>query len=233
MSQQPVFIHPAEARRQFREYAAGDVTYENLARGALLIALEDHPTLRPELYLAKLDALAERIDRRTGSGEPMIFVLGHLQAELFDVEGYRGDEVNYYDVRNAYLDEVIDRRVGLPITLSIIFLHVARQVGLNAHGVGLPGHFIVKTSFELNEVFIDPFQRGVTLTMQEVAGLVERAGERLSSEHLRAWSAREILLRVLVNLQSMWAQQGDARKATSAAERLDILRSVDEFEGEG
>jgi len=218
----PLFIHPAEARRQFREFAEGDFGNDELARGALLIALEDYRQLDVDAYIARLDELAQRVERRCVAGEPPIFRLGHLHAEVFDREQYRGDNANYYDPRNAYLNEVIDRKIGIPITLSIVFLHVATRIGLNANGVGLPGHYIVKVRFELNEVYVDPFHGGSTLSMPEIAELLGPI--RLSAEHLRAWSARQTLVRVLVNLESMWNRAGDGRKARAAAERIALLQ---------
>lgn len=221
-----MLIHPAEARRQFREYAGGEISNANLARGALLIALEEYPRLDVDGYLDELDALAARVERRGSPQEPPVFRLGHLHAEMFDVDGYRGDLANYYDPRNAYLNEVIDRRVGIPITLSIVFLHVATKLGFTAFGVGLPGHYIVKVQFELNEVYVDPFHDGTTLTMPEIGALLRQVtgGQgQLGREHLRAWSGRETLSRVLANLQSMWMRAGDARRATAARERLEML----------
>jgi len=224
-----VLIHPAEARRQFREFAAGEITNENLAYGALLIALEDNPRIDLHHYLDELDALAARAQQRCSPGEPPVFRLGHLHAAMFDAAGYRGDTQNYYDPRNAYLNEVIDRRLGLPITLSIIFLHVAAKLGLAAAGVGLPGHYIVKVQFELNEVYVDPFSAGATLTMPEIAALLQEisAGSvQLASEYLRAWNGRQTLMRVLANLQGMWTRAGDPRKAASAHERMELLGAV-------
>jgi len=224
-----MLIHPAEARRQFAEYAAGEITNETLARGALLIALEDNPRLDVEGYLDELDALAARAEARCGEGEPPVFRLGHLHAEMFDVDGYRGDTTSYYDPRNAYLNEVIDRKQGIPITLSIVFLHVAAKMGLRAHGVGLPGHYVVKVQFELNELFVDPFHGGESLTMQEIAVLVRQTSGgavQLESSHLRAWSGRETLARVLANLQNMWSGAGDVRRARAAQERIDILTTA-------
>jgi regulator of sirC expression with transglutaminase-like and TPR domain len=222
-----VYVHKAEARRQFAEYAAGDVSMENLAQGALLIALEDYPQLDVAEYLGRLDDLAKRVIKRCAPAEPPVFRLGHLHAEMFDVDGYRGDADHYYDPRNAYLNEVIDRKRGIPITLSIVFMHVALAIGLNVRGVGLPGHYIVKVQFELNEVYVDPFNGGTTLNMTEIAALMTQmtgGRGRLSSEHLRAWSARETLLRVLGNVQNMWARAGDTKRALAAAERMELLQ---------
>ncbi|MDQ3280068.1 MAG: transglutaminase-like domain-containing protein [Acidobacteriota bacterium] len=221
-----MLIHPAEARRQFVEFAAGEITNENLARGALLIALEEYPRLDVSGYLDELDALAMRVEKRCTPGEPPVFRLGHLHAELFDIDKFRGDVTNYYDPRNAYLNEVIDRKIGIPITLSIVFLHVASKLGFVAAGVGLPGHYIVKVQFELNEVYVDPFHGGTTLTMPEIAELMHQVSggaTQLAPEHLRAWSGRQTLARVLANLQNMWAQNGDPRRSASARERMEIL----------
>lgn len=222
-----IFVHRAEARRLLREFAAGDITAANLARGALLIALEDHPQIDVDAYLRSLDDLAARVMKRSAPNEPPVFRLGHLHAEMFDVDGYRGDEHNYYDPRNAYLDDVIDRKIGIPITLSIIFLHVAARIGLNASGVGLPGHYIVKVQFDLNEVYVDPFHGGTTMTVKEISEMLAQmtgGRGRLTGEHLRSWDGRETLLRVLGNLQSMWSRAGDQRRATAAGERMEILQ---------
>lgn len=221
-----MLIHPAEARRQFVEYVEGGITSENLARGALLVALEDYPRIDVEGCLDELDALAARVERRCVPGEPPIFRLGHLHAEMFDEDGYRGDTTSYYDPRNAYLNEVIERKVGIPITLSVVFLHVAARLGLNAAGVGLPGHYIVKVQFELNEVYVDPFHGGSTLTVPEIGALLRQLSGgalQLASENLRSWSGRETLHRVLANLQNMWSRAGDSRRAANARERMELL----------
>lgn len=224
-----MLIHPAEARRRFREFSAGEITNADLARGALLIALEEYPQLDVDATLQRLDALAERVRTRGGAGEPAVFRLGHLQAEMFDVDGYTGDDESYYDPRNAYLNDVVDRRVGLPIALSIVFLHVAERVGLTAFGVGLPGHYLVKVQFELNEVYVDPFRSGTTLTMAELAELLRQVSGgqvRLASEHLRSWTGRQTLIRLLANLQNMWGRRGETRKANAARERIEILQET-------
>ena len=222
-----MLVHPSEARRRFRELAEGDITNAELARAALVVALEDYPRLDVDHYLGLLDDLAARVEKRCVPGEPPIFRLGHLHAEMFDVDGYTGDASRYYDPRNAYLNEVIDRRIGLPITLSIVFIHVATKLGLNVAGVGLPGHYLVKVRFEINEVFVDPFHGGETLTLKDIASLLRQMSGgaiELTSDHLRAWSGRETIARVLGNLVNMWTQAGDSRKANAARERVALLQ---------
>ena len=225
----PIFTHPAAARQRFREFAEGEITNANLALGALLIALEDHPKLDVDHYLDELDALAGRVAGRCLPHDPPIFRLGHLHAEMFDAAGYAGCGDDYYNVRNGYLHQVIDRKAGIPINLSIIFLHVASRLGLRAAGVGLPGHFIVKVQFDLSEVYIDPFNAGATLSIQDIAGLLQGTSgrkARLSAEHLRAWGGRQVLIRVLANLVSMWARIGESRKAAAARERMVLLSEL-------
>ncbi|MEA2492007.1 MAG: hypothetical protein QOH21_3799, partial [Acidobacteriota bacterium] len=154
-----MLIHPAEARRQFRELADEDITNQNLARGALLIALEDNPRLDVESYLDELAALAVRVERRCVAGESAIFRLGHLHAELFDVDGYRGDTSSYYDPRNACLNEVIDRKLGIPITLSVVYIEIGARLGLKLEGVSFPSHFLVKCALREGAVILDPYAR--------------------------------------------------------------------------
>jgi len=224
---QAIYIHPSEARRQFEQLAgSADIPLDDLARGALLIALEEYPQLKLDNYLEKLDEIADRVRDRETPGEPDIFKLGHLHSELFDRLGFLGNIATYYDSKNSYLNEVIDRKLGIPITLSIVFIDVARKVGLDAVGVGVPGHYLVKVRFELSEIYIDPFHGGRTLTVREIAEFIHEmsAGNvKLRSEHLRAWTARETLVRVLANLQNIYQQSGDAKRAQSAAERIGML----------
>ncbi len=220
-------LQSVDARRRFLEFAACEITNENLSLGALLIAAEDYPRLDVEAYVAQLDEIAQKVLRRSQPGEPSILQLDHLHEELFGPEGFSGDSETYYDPRNGYINEAIERRRGLPIILSIIYLHVASRCGLNAFGVGLPGHYIVKLQFELSEVYVDPFRGGETMSRSDIASVVsEMSGGsvRLSSSHLKAWSGRDTLMRVLANLQGMWQRAGDNRRAAAAAERLELLQ---------
>lgn len=222
-----ISIHPAEARRRFAEFARGEMTRGDLARGALLIALEEYAALDVDGYLRKLEEIAALVRSRCVKGEPSIFTLGHLQSVLFEDLHFAGDESHYYDVRNSFLNEVIDHRLGLPITLSIVVMDVGERVGLDIAGVGLPGHFIVKARFELSEVYLDPFHGGRTLTTQEIDLLLReqsRGQIALRSEFLRAWEPREILVRVLTNLQASWTRANDTRRALGAKERIALLR---------
>ncbi len=224
-----IFVHPTEARRRFEEFASRELGPSDVAEGALLIALEEYPQLDVEALLQRIDALAERVLDRSDRDEPSIFRLGHVHAVLFDQEGFIGNVGDYYDERNSFLNEVLDRKVGIPITLSILFLRVARFAGLDAHGVGLPGHYLAKICFDLSEVYVDPFYGGRTMTIPEIAsflGEISNGQVALRAEHLRAWSARETLVRVLANLQAAYERKGDAKRRNAAMERIEILRAL-------
>lgn len=226
MSSDSIYIHPTEARRRFEAFAKREINEANLAEGALLIALEEYPRLDIDAYLLALDQIVEKVAARMTPGEPDVFRLGHIHYELFDVAGFVGNERSYFDPKNSYLNEVVDRRLGIPITLSIVFIHVAQRVGLNASGVGLPGHYIVKVQFPLSEIYVDPFHAGRTLTLGEIDAMVAEmsSGEiRLKPHFLRRWTGRETLIRLLANLQNAWSRVGDTRKATSAEERIAVL----------
>lgn len=224
-----IFIHPTEARRRFEEFAARELGPSDVAEGALLIALEEYPQLDVEATLERIDALAERVLDRSRRAEPAIFRLGHVHAVLFDQEGFVGNVGDYYDERNSFLNEVVERKVGIPITLSILFLRVARLAGLDAHGVGLPGHYLAKVCFDLSEVYVDPFHGGRTMTITEIAsflGEISNGQVALRAEHLRAWTARETLVRVLANLHATYERKGDSRRRNAAMDRIEILRAL-------
>jgi regulator of sirC expression with transglutaminase-like and TPR domain len=224
-----VFLHPAVVRQQFVDFISRPIGWADLARGALLVALEEYPSLDPDVYVRELDAMAGRIAAKSEPGEPDVFRLGHLHAEMFDREGYGGNVQAYYDPRNSFLNEVIDRRVGIPITLSIIFLHLANRIGLQAVGVGLPGHYVVRVQFELNEIYVDPFQNGETLMLGDIGAIIrEMSGGALTlkPEHLRPWTPRQTLLRVLANLETIYRRTDDRRRAEAARERIDLLMAT-------
>ncbi|MBI2213805.1 MAG: hypothetical protein HYU52_09170 [Acidobacteria bacterium] len=230
-----IFVHPVEARRRFEDFASRELGPADVAEGALLIALEEYPQLDVERELARIDALAERVLERSERDEPSIFRLGHLHAVLFDQEGFIGNVGDYYDERNSYLNEVLERRIGIPITLSILFLRVARLAGLDAHGVGLPGHYLTKICFDLSEVYVDPFHGGRTMTISEIAAFLDEISESqvaLRAEHLRAWSVRQTLVRVLANLQAIHERKGDTRRRNRAIERIEILRALGSWDDE-
>ena len=196
-----------------------------LDEAALAIAQEEYPKLDPEEYLVRLDALAERVRRKSPLGRSAT-ALHALRKVLFEEEGYRGNDADYGDPRNSFLNEVVDRRLGLPITLCVLYMEVARRAGLELQGVGFPGHFLAKyVSASGAEIFVDAFHGGEMLSADEcVARYRARTGGRdLDRRHLAGISPRQILARMLYNLKRTYLERKDDVRAWWVLDRILLL----------
>jgi regulator of sirC expression with transglutaminase-like and TPR domain len=185
-----------------------------LARGALEIARLEYPDLDPDAYLRRLDDYAERV--RAGGGAGLTDQVLALNRILFREEGYAGNLEEYYDPRNSFLNEVMDRRLGLPITLSIVYLEVGRRVGLPVEGVSFPGHFLVKLPVQGGALVLDPFDAGRSLDEEDLQEqLAQVYGDEpapLVAGLLNAASPREILVRLLRNLKGVYLRRNQLEK---------------------
>ncbi|MBI4544359.1 MAG: tetratricopeptide repeat protein [Gemmatimonadetes bacterium] len=201
----------------------------DLAAGALLIAEEQYPQLHPAPYLRRLDLLAERVrDRLSNEGAPLI-VLQELNRVLFEEEGFRGNTDAYYDPRNSFLNDVLDRRVGIPITLSIVYLEVGWRLGLPLVGVNFPAHFLVRYQGEALRILVDAFERGRLRFEDQAQELLDRVyggTVRLNRQFLQPAGKKEILARLLSNLKGIYLNLGEDRRALSAIERLLLLHPM-------
>src|SRR5512146_3040397 len=196
-----------------------------LDEAALAIAEEEYPRLEAEEYLVRLDQLADRVRAKAPAGRSAT-LLHALRKVLFEEEGYRGNEAEYGDPRNSFLNKVIDRRLGLPITLCVLYMEVARRVGLVLHGVGFPGHFLAKYVPPSGaEVFVDAFHGGEMLSADEcVARYRARTGGRdLDRRHLGAVAPRQILARMLQNLKRTYLERRDDVRAWWVLDRILLL----------
>lgn len=217
---------PASVRNRFAECLALPDEQINLAEAALLIAAEEYPRLNVAAYLDKLDRIADLARDRIPLGVSASDYITAINATLFDDYGFQGNRDNYYDPRNSFLNEVIDRRLGIPITLSVIYMAVARRIGFAVEGVGLPGHFIVRHQGAAETIYIDPFNRGRVLGEMACAELVaEISGGKteLLPTHLSPVTGRQILMRMLSNLLSIYARS-DHRRALAVIERILIIQ---------
>jgi regulator of sirC expression with transglutaminase-like and TPR domain len=201
----------------------------DLARAALAIAREEYPSLDESAYLTKLDDIAEQVNRSLPPGALAERRVGRLNLVLFRELGFRGNDGDYYDPRNSFLNEVLDRRMGIPLTLSLLYLEIARRCGLPAEGINFPGHFLVKVPLDEGELIIDPFHRGRLLGKDDLQKLLASTSRdaRLSAKHLRPASGRDILVRMLHNLRAIYVDRRDLPRALSAVERLLVLAPSD------
>ena len=209
----------------FSEFAAEEPM--DLALGALLIAREAYPNLDPQDYLSRLDGMAADLEPRVlgvESGAERLFLLGHF---LFEELGFRGNGDDYYDPRNSYLNDVMDRRLGIPITLSILYIEVGRRVGLPLCGVNFPSHFVVLCDIPEGPLFVDPYGAGQILSEHELEQLLPlQQGHRIGLDQtfLEPAPAREILARMLRNLKLIHAQKRRFSEAISAGEKINMLQ---------
>jgi regulator of sirC expression with transglutaminase-like and TPR domain len=198
----------------------------DLGRAALAVAADEYPELRMETYLTRLDQLAAAAcDCSAGESNPYR-LLASVNFVLFTREGYRGNRDDYYDPKNSFLNDVIDSRKGVPITLSVLYMEVARRVGLKLHGVGFPGQFLVKYLGNEEEIVIDPFDKGEVRGVEELQQMLDGLYDgkvAFQPEFLAPVSNRQIIQRMLNNLKTIYLNQENFLKALSVAERLVIL----------
>jgi len=207
----------------FANLASGAEETIDLARASLAAATIVDPALDPNPSLKRLDDLAAAVRLRVGSGEQVgaeAIARGSVEL-LFEDEGFTGDEDDYYNPLNACLDAVLERRRGLPILLSILFIEVAGRAGLTVQGVGAPAHFVVKYANQGRDRFLDPFNGGVEIPSAGLRGQVEQslAGSGVSPDaFLEGVTKRQILGRVLANLKGCFLRRRDPAGALRAVD---------------
>jgi regulator of sirC expression with transglutaminase-like and TPR domain len=216
---------PTPRSRFAREVAKPEPEID-LATAALMIAAEEYPQLVPEPYLRRLDEMAERVRDRQWDETAPVVMLQDLSRVLFEQEGFRGNRENYYDPRNSFLNDVLDRRLGIPITLSVVYLEVGWRLGLPLHGVNFPGHFLVRYDGEALKLLIDPFQQGTVRFEDEAQDLLDHVyggSVTMQPEFLRIADRRAIILRMLENLKGCWQNMRADARVLSALERILLL----------
>jgi regulator of sirC expression with transglutaminase-like and TPR domain len=223
---QPVPSSSAKnARIRFAEMLALDDEQINLAEAALLIAAEEYTKLNIKDYLDKLDHFGDLAAAREADARDASDVISALNSTLFEDLGFHGNRDSYYDPRNSFLNQVIDRRTGIPITLTVVYIEVAKRIGFKIEGVGMPYHFIAKHGAETGDIFIDPFNEGRLLNAAGCAEMlteISRGKDELQPEHLEPLSNKRILARILLNLLGLY-KTNDARRALATIERLLLI----------
>jgi regulator of sirC expression with transglutaminase-like and TPR domain len=215
-----------EAR--FRGLAEGPEERIDLAEGALLIAKHADEDLDVERYLARIDELAARLRARIPRDGTEPERIAALNRFLFAEQGFAPNVEDYYDPRNSFLNHVLDRRVGIPISLSVLYIEVGRRVGLPLRGVAFPGHFLVKCDLGAGVVVLDPYCGGISLGLQDLQRRLRevRGGEvsrAIVAGMLVAANKKEILARMLRNLKAIYLQQHDYAHALPTLDWILLL----------
>ena len=214
----------------------------NLAEASLLLAQDAYPSLDVPAYLAMLDDIAGRIQQRIAGdalAEQRVLALNHC---LFYEMRFSGNIDDYYDPRNSYLNEVMDRRTGTPISLSILYLEIGRRIGLmSLRGISFPGHFLVKLSVKRGQLVLDPFLGGEAQSEAELrdrlakvlpAAMAEKAS---LDQYLEAATPRQIIARVLRNLKNVYVQKKKLENALAVMHRMLLVvpESAEELRDRG
>ncbi|MSP14319.1 MAG: tetratricopeptide repeat protein [Chloroflexi bacterium] len=202
----------------------------DLAYAVLLFALDEFPDLDIPAYVAQLDLLANQVRRSLPDHASGKDTLGTLNRVLFRELNFSGNLANYYDPENSYLNRVLERRMGIPISLSVVYLEVGRRLGIPLVGVGLPGHFVVQYLAEPVPLYIDPFGEGALLSRQDCQDIITRVyGQKVFADD--AWfqpqTKRQILARMLHNLKAIYLQRQDLARVLQIQSRLLIVNPAD------
>lgn len=220
MSRRPPRRFPALAAALSRRADA-----VGLAEAALALAAEFHPRLDAASYLARLDVLAEQAAGALRPARDDAERVEALIEHLFGREGFRGNSDDYYDPRNSFLNDVLDRRTGIPITLALIYVEVGRRCQLPVEGIAFPGHFLVRFGGEGGGFLIDAFF-GRTVSddeCEERLRAVLGPEARFDREGLRPATCGEVVVRMLANLKHAYARRRELREAVGCCDRLLLL----------
>lgn len=198
-----------------------------LSWGALVLARDEYPDLDLERYAIDMAELAAPI--ASGSEVDPLDTVRAINRVLYDERGFSGNQAEFYDPRNSYLNEVLDRRLGIPITLALLQMDIANRVGLPLRGVSFPGHFLVSLPLDEGLLVLDPFHRGRSIDLDELKARAQphlgegEVAEDQISELLLPASNRSILARMLRNLKTLYTEQEDWPRALRCADRLLLL----------
>ncbi len=222
-------MSPTQARAELQRLVEQNARPFPIDRAALLLAVDEYPRLNPGPYLARLDGYALQIeaalpDGRAGADPRRR--LGLLRRVLFEEESFHGDRDNYYDPRNSYLNEVLDRRLGIPITLSVVVLAIGGRLGWPLDGVSFPSHFLVRYVTEAEPLAIDPFHGGLILGPEELSErwlLATGTEPPPLAQMLEPAAPRAVLLRILENVRRIHHSTARYDLAALATEKSLLL----------
>ena len=211
---------------RFRQMVSGPDEAIDLAEAALLIASEEYRDLDIAAYLARLDAMAATLKHRLRADISPADTIIALNRFLFDEHGFSGNAVDYYDPRNSFLNEVLDRKRGIPLTLALVFMEIGRRIGLPVHGVSFPAHFLVKCQLRDGMVVLDPYAKGISLSFDEIRQRIKSLRNGVEPPRsviagmLAAASNKDILVRMLRNLKGIYTHHREWLKALAATDRI-------------
>lgn len=203
----------------------------DLAEAALCIAKEEYPSLDIDAYLTALGTMADEVQARLPDVAYPLRVIQALNRYLFEDLGYVGNQKDYYDPRNSFLNDVIDRRTGIPLTLSLVYLEIARRIDFPMVGVNFPGHFLIRPEGVDVDFHVDPFHGGNVLFAQDCQDqLTQIYGQsvEMQARFLETVTPRQFLTRMLLNLKQIYLHLKQLSKGLAASERILLINPQSE-----
>jgi regulator of sirC expression with transglutaminase-like and TPR domain len=215
----------SSARQYFYQEIQQSDENIDLAKAALYIAQEEYPSLDPKEYLNTLDTMAAQLKESLPSSQYPLRIIQSINKYLYDGLGFSGNTSDYYDPCNSFLNDVIQRRMGIPITLSVVYMELAKRVNFPMVGVGMPGHFLIRPDIDDMEIFVDPFNRGEVMFTEDCQQQLSQIyGQSvMQPAFLGVVSHRQILMRILNNLKIIYLNQQDLERSLSVIERILML----------
>jgi regulator of sirC expression with transglutaminase-like and TPR domain len=177
--------------------------------------------------LHRLDLFAEQVKDRLNDETAPPVVLNEISKLLFEEEGFRGNTEAYYDPRNSFLNDVLDRKLGIPLTLGIVFLEVGWRLNLPLRGVNFPGHFLLRYEGEAFRLLVDPFHHGQIRFEDQAQELLDRVyggSVPMQADYLRGATKHDVLVRLLANLKTIYLNTRDDVKALAAIDRILLIK---------
>lgn len=224
------WITYSSVEEDFLDVLAGGLdTLEQLEEAIFILARFDNPTLRTREYQQKLDQFARMIADDVRYSLSDVQKMHKVLDLVFTDLEFSGSTTEYYSPENSYLNKVIDRREGLPISLALVVLFIARRLELPFRGVGMPVHFMLMYQSDQEEVFIDPFDHGKIVSYNQCYYFLKQNGVSPKSEHFRPASYAAILARTIRNLINSYERQEADHKAENLRKLLQTVEMMIEL----
>ena len=199
----------------------------NLAKAALYVAQIEYPDLDLDRYLELLATMATEVSQKLPNTRYPLKVIQIINQYLYTEHTFYGNEQDYYNPKNSFLNDVLDLQTGIPLTLAIVYMEIAKRIDFPMVGIGMPGHFLIRPDFEDSEIFVDAFDRGEILfaedCRQKLMNIYQQDLPTLPPEILQPITNRQILFRMLNNLQSIYLNQPNFERALVIKEWIESV----------
>ena len=212
-----------QVRMQLEELRLGEPSDIDLETAALAVARYGYPNENLRWCSEVLDQFAHELDSKLDSHDDPLDIISNVTSFLSSEKGFKGDIEDYYNPENSYLNRVLERRTGLPISLCIIYLLIAKRLNIPLFGVGMPGHFLLKYEVGEREIFLDPFRGAKLLSRADCRDFIEATGYGFREEYLFTVTNQQILERMIRNLILAYRQRGEVYKIHGLQSFLEIL----------